>query len=249
MKGAWLTIQYSSRSSSSDHFVLGRDVLIGNPHTAVSITIPSSLMDDNDDDFFSDDGFDSLPPATLLKLEQDAIARRETQQPTNEHLNTARNNASDPQKVSYPSVYGDTTSGRTPRLYTGSANEYGGLEVGELDAEVFDGDDQSFVALEEQLPVFENGPAAQHWQATENIQPTINDNVTLQQGFEQRLPQPNADRMEIEDEYTTGQSFDNDLVQNELYDSHADLEQLNAYIREVSLCFPFRLFNVQIANC
>jgi hypothetical protein len=69
---------------------------------------------DDDDDYFSDD-FDSLPPGTLYQLEQSAY--QVTQAQRQHQLTTLK---------------------PPPPLHTGLTNEYGTLEVGELEAEVYD---------------------------------------------------------------------------------------------------------------
>lgn len=84
-------------------------------------------MEDNDDDYFSDD-FDALPPGTLYELEQHAF--QATQAPTTQH---------DAQPVQNErTVQNQATLKPPPRLHTGLTNEYDTLEVGELEAEVHD---------------------------------------------------------------------------------------------------------------
>lgn len=92
-------------------------------------------MEDNDDDYFSDDGFESLPPATLLQLEQSAYHATQAQRPPSEEANR-------PQSV-LPNPQADLSTRydaplRPPQLHTGITSEYGALDVGELDAEVLD---------------------------------------------------------------------------------------------------------------
>ncbi|CAL5870423.1 uncharacterized protein PFLUO_LOCUS4659 [Penicillium psychrofluorescens] len=69
---------------------------------------------DDDDDYFSDD-FDSLPPGTLYQLEQSAYQATQAQR-----------------------QHQSTTLKPPPPLHSGLTNEYGTLEVGELEAEVYD---------------------------------------------------------------------------------------------------------------
>lgn len=93
-------------------------------------------MEDNDDDYFSDD-FDSLPPGTLFELEQSAF------QATQAHATQKQN---DQYAQNTPAVYQrpqpargtSTTLKPPPRLHTGLTNDYDTLEVGELEAEVYD---------------------------------------------------------------------------------------------------------------
>lgn len=85
-------------------------------------------MENNDDDYFSDE-FDSLPPGTLYQLEQDAFQATQapaTQLPPESHYA--------PQEV-IPNIR-STTLQPPPRLHTGLTNDYDTLEVGELEAEV-----------------------------------------------------------------------------------------------------------------
>ncbi|KAJ5937208.1 hypothetical protein N7454_004863 [Penicillium verhagenii] len=93
-------------------------------------------MEDNDDDYFSDE-FDSLPPSTLFELEQNAFQATQGQAsqyqynlaaPTNSALHVQAEAA----------VHNSATLQPPPRLHTGLTNEYGTLEVGELGAEVYD---------------------------------------------------------------------------------------------------------------
>lgn len=84
-------------------------------------------MEDNEDDYFSDDGFESLPPGTLLQLEQNAY--RATQ---------AQRAPSAPRIVTPNVSTNDASVKPPPRLHTGLTSEYGALDVGELDAAVLD---------------------------------------------------------------------------------------------------------------
>lgn len=184
-------------------------------------------MDDNDDDYFSDDGFDSLPPGTLLKLEQDAIARRAAQQPASEASNVARNpNVPSRQRdVAGQSVYGNPTLTLPSHLHTGLTSEYGTLEVGEPDAEVLDGDDQSVIALDQRPAAFADRPPAQQYHPTEGIQFDRNRSVELQKDWEQ--PVDNVDIMEVDEAYM-GHAEDYS------HDSYGKIQELAARIEEVS---------------
>ncbi|KAJ5693238.1 hypothetical protein N7462_002661 [Penicillium macrosclerotiorum] len=92
-------------------------------------------MEDNDDDYFSDD-FDSLPPGTLYELEQNAfqatqtsaVPRHDAQVVSNETLLAPAR----------PTIHRSASLKPPPRLHTGLTNEYDVLEVGELEAEVHD---------------------------------------------------------------------------------------------------------------
>ncbi|KAJ5738080.1 hypothetical protein N7493_001235 [Penicillium malachiteum] len=95
-------------------------------------------MEDNDDDNFSDD-FDSLPPSTLFELEQSAFQATQAQASQYQHVQSRQNSTLLPGQVN-PAA--QTTSTSTlkppPRLHTGLTNDYDTLEVGELEAEVYD---------------------------------------------------------------------------------------------------------------
>lgn len=96
-------------------------------------------MEDNDDDYFSDDGFESLPPGTLLQLEQNAYRATQVQQsaPSNPPKSILPN--AQPTFTDQSTRYG--TSLKPPaHLHTGLTSEYGTLDIGELDAEVLDND-------------------------------------------------------------------------------------------------------------
>jgi len=93
-------------------------------------------MDDHDEDFFSDDGFDDLPPATLLQLEQNAIRSTQAKQ---QKPHSAPTRPPEPPRNFASRDLGQSGPTNT-RLQSGLTNEYGNLDVGELDAEVFDDD-------------------------------------------------------------------------------------------------------------
>lgn len=99
-------------------------------------------MDDHDEDFFSDDGFDDLPPATLLQLEQSAY--RSTQAHQQKPSLPPPTRPPEPPRTFASRDIGQSglanTNSIPSRLQSGLTNEYGNLDVGELDAEVFDDD-------------------------------------------------------------------------------------------------------------
>ena len=109
-------------------------------------------MDDHDEDFFSDDGFDDLPPGTLLQLEEAAYRNTPALQ---------QNPRPPPARPQEPPQYDASESIgqpgpahsnlKPPPLHTGLTNEYGGLDVGELDAEVLDDDTRSTSALDQAM--------------------------------------------------------------------------------------------------
>lgn len=116
-------------------------------------------MEDNDDDFFSDDGFDDLPPGTLFQLEQNALQATQAQnlapsQPTPE-LNIPARIVQDqflPRAHAFqakPSVSAHTTLQPPARLHTGLTNDYGDLDVGELDADVLDDENDTTIAFDQ----------------------------------------------------------------------------------------------------
>ena len=96
-------------------------------------------MENNDDDYFSDDlDFDSLPPGTLYELEQNAY--QTTQNPTTQHYNAPL----DPdihtefKAQAPPSVNLSAGLKPPPRLHSGLTNDFDSPEVGELEAEIHD---------------------------------------------------------------------------------------------------------------
>jgi hypothetical protein len=109
-------------------------------------------MEDNDDDYFSDD-FDSLPPGTLYQLEQNAFQATQapaTQQPDQPVLNESVRARS--------FAHASATLKPPPRLHTGLTNDYDTLEVGELEAEVHDNvDGQSVLPQDHPVLVADNG--------------------------------------------------------------------------------------------
>ncbi|KAL3494866.1 hypothetical protein BJX62DRAFT_196925 [Aspergillus germanicus] len=118
-------------------------------------------MEAIDDDFFSDDGFDDLPPDALLQLEQEAFRATQAEKPTQPeptiHVNWA---ARDVAGHYHPAgAHRRPGASRVPtvtlqppaQLHTGLTNDYGALDVGELDAEVFDAGPSPAVPLDETI--------------------------------------------------------------------------------------------------
>jgi hypothetical protein len=98
---------------------------------------------DDDDDYGSDE-FDSLPAGTLYELEQNAFQATQASQAVNNPLRTQPlNNAG---ALRPP-----------PRLHTGLSNDYNRLEVGELEAEVYENVEGQHV-----IP-HGNAPDGQRW--------------------------------------------------------------------------------------
>lgn len=93
-------------------------------------------MEDNDDDYFSDD-LDSLPPGTLYELEQNAFQATQAPVTQREQKQVAGNDYFHSQPA--PSVpQAAAALNAPPRLPTGLTNDYDTLGVGELEAEVHD---------------------------------------------------------------------------------------------------------------
>ena len=190
----------------------------------------SCLMENNGDEYFSDDGFDFLPPSTLLQLEQDAIARRTAQQiAQSEKSNLATRNGATRQ-----SAYGGGTSTlKLPQhLHTEFTGEYGALDVGELDAEVLDGDDQSVVALEEAPPAFASRTVFQQYHTLGHIQRDDSHSAVPPNSAEQR-GHGDADRMEIEDEDNSRLTADRGALHPGLHGSNEQMQGLATRIEEV----------------
>ncbi|KKK26759.1 hypothetical protein ARAM_000392 [Aspergillus rambellii] len=95
-------------------------------------------MDDNDDDFFSDDGFDDLPADALLQLEEDAFRATQAEKASQPEPSTRLNKISRVASDRRPANRNNATLQPPAQLHTGLTNDYGALGVGELDAEVFD---------------------------------------------------------------------------------------------------------------
>lgn len=107
-------------------------------------------MDDHDEDFFSDDGFDDLPPGTLLQLEEAAYRNTPAVQ-QNPQPPPARREEPPQYDASESIGQSGPVNSKPPPLHTGLTNEYGGLDVGELDAEVLDDDTRSTSALDQAM--------------------------------------------------------------------------------------------------
>ncbi|KAL6236306.1 hypothetical protein BDW75DRAFT_207212 [Aspergillus navahoensis] len=99
-------------------------------------------MEDFDDDVFSDDGFDDLPPDALEQLEQDAFRATQAGQATQRAPESRQDWAERDATIRYHQINPVNVANATLRppaqLHTGLTNDYGSLDVGELDAEVFD---------------------------------------------------------------------------------------------------------------
>lgn len=97
--------------------------------------------DSLDDDYFSDDGFDALPPSTLLQLEQNAFAATQ-QQPQHQQQGTKRqlNPQTSRQQRAANGLHGGHVL-QQPAVINLASSDYGDLDVGELDAGVLDNGD------------------------------------------------------------------------------------------------------------
>ncbi|GLI72393.1 hypothetical protein PoHVEF18_000565 [Penicillium ochrochloron] len=110
-------------------------------------------MEDIDDDYFSDD-LDSLPPGTLYELEQNAF--HATQGPATQQQHNAPLAPNEPALVH--TSHTAATLKPPPRLHTGLTNDYDTLEVGELEAEVYDNvEGQQAIAQAPAVLVTDNG--------------------------------------------------------------------------------------------
>ncbi|KAI9924569.1 hypothetical protein MW887_006842 [Aspergillus wentii] len=117
-------------------------------------------MEDDDEDFFSDEGFDDLPPSTLLQLEQNAYRATQAQRVQKPSLDDdviyegerpLENHVYQNSVVQEPHTRvpgpNNATLELPARLHSGLTNEYGTLDVGELDAEILNDDAASGTAL------------------------------------------------------------------------------------------------------
>lgn len=97
---------------------------------------------DNSDDEFSDDGFDDLPPGTLLRLEQNAYKATQAQGALHEQHHVSRPLQDDAQ--SHNGAHHDPSLSLTVPLpeNQGLSSQYGDLDVGELDAMVLEDGDE-----------------------------------------------------------------------------------------------------------
>lgn len=97
-------------------------------------------MEENDDEIFSDDGFDNLPPGTLFQLEQNAVLAnqaRSSAQPQHQPQHSRALVSHNPQtRASERSFLCNPSLNPPAHLHTGLTNDYGALDVGELDAVV-----------------------------------------------------------------------------------------------------------------
>lgn len=131
-------------------------------------------MDDLGEDFFSDDGFDDIPPGTLFQLEQNAFS---TTQALQQNSQPSVGPAEPPPGTTATRDLRQTdavnASVRPLRPYTGLSNEFGNVDMGELDAEVLDGDTGGTSALEQAIAFAEQTPQQQQQQS---YGPVVEDN-------------------------------------------------------------------------
>lgn len=181
---------------------------------------------DSDDDFFSDDGWDSLPPSTLLQLEQNAYQAtqvQKAQQTQDERVtplrsqstNTAQSHTSTSRQLIYPGP-----SLKPPPLPTGLTNEYGDLNAEEELGVVFDNAQGPMEALQQERAY------AQQLEADQDIR------MRELQHHNGATRQAATDGMEIEEEYIVDDTGGNGMV----YEQHgisAQMEELMARIDEV----------------
>ncbi|GAB1193188.1 hypothetical protein BDV32DRAFT_129966 [Aspergillus pseudonomiae] len=112
-------------------------------------------MEENDDDFFSDDGFDDLPPGTLFQLEQNAVLANQASQTQPQTIaaigQPSRAFAShDFQAAASEQTFTPNVSLQPPvHLHTGLTSDYGALDVGELDAAVLEDETESMHGLDQ----------------------------------------------------------------------------------------------------
>lgn len=169
-------------------------------------------MDENDDDYFDDDGLELLPQDTLLQLEQDAIARGEAHQ----QLPHGVSNASLLQGNRVQSIYEGSTLG-LPRQVQIESHEYGDLEA----AEVLDGDDQSAIALEQLATFTEPSLRYNH---TEDVHHRDGESMLRRATDNERRALADVDRMEVEEK-----GFDDPF-----HGSSRKMEELASHVEQVS---------------
>jgi hypothetical protein len=99
-------------------------------------------MEDDDDDYGSDE-FDSLPPGTLYELERNAF--QATQASASQYHSNPINSNPLLGAQAVPLSNNAGSLRQPPRLHTGLTNDYNTLEVGELEAEVYDNVDKRHV--------------------------------------------------------------------------------------------------------
>ncbi|PWY78463.1 hypothetical protein BO94DRAFT_567906 [Aspergillus sclerotioniger CBS 115572] len=145
-------------------------------------------MEDNDDDFFSDDGFDDIPPSTLFQLEQNAYhatqvqnpqqQQKEQQQPFTDSAKTPR---------TFSDLNRDAVAANAS-IHTGLSNDYDVWDIGELDAEV----------LDDGVPIQPNAALDQSATFSASVQHQQNDASAGEDNYGD-LPDP----MEVEEEGTS----------------------------------------------
>ncbi|CAG8882994.1 unnamed protein product [Penicillium egyptiacum] len=96
-----------------------------------------------DDDDYGSDEFDSLPPGTLYELEQNAFQATQASASQYHQKPIKSNPVLRTQAVPLSNNTGSLRP--PPRLHTGLTNDYNTLEVGELEAEVYDNVDKPHV--------------------------------------------------------------------------------------------------------
>ncbi|KAE8150762.1 hypothetical protein BDV25DRAFT_153826 [Aspergillus avenaceus] len=190
-------------------------------------------MEENDDDFFSDDGFDDLPAGTLYQLEQNAVLANQGQnsvpfQPpkTAGFAQPSRSlNGRNPLAgVSEQSFVSDTSLNPPAHLHTGLTNDYGGLDVGELDAVVLEDQIEPIHGLVQSANAF-GGPGihgvyAQHAEESRHMEGTFPEPMEIEgdtsyftdnyprayDALNEKLASENARYQQLTEELTTTKS-------------------------------------------
>ncbi|KAJ9300921.1 hypothetical protein DTO271G3_2085 [Paecilomyces variotii] len=185
-------------------------------------------MDDSDDDFFSDDGFESIPTSTLLQLEQSAYQASQAQkarQAPDRPVKSLQNQSTNPvqSRVStsrLPSHGGPSL--RPPSLPTGLSNEYGDINAGEeLEAELFDNAQGHIAELQREhvyMQEFQHGQDI-HTAGLQHLHGPVMQSAT--------------DGMEVE-EYVQDDTEVNDTFYYEQHGMSAQMEELTARIEELT---------------
>lgn len=128
-----------------------------------------------DDDDYGSDEFDSLPPGTLYELEQNAF--QATQATTSQHFSVPPINSNSVLRTHAAPSHHTGSLRPPPRLHTGLTNDYNTLEVGELEAEVYDNVDGQHA-----VPYGHHAPAADiEWA----VNGKMGDAMELDEGYEQ----------------------------------------------------------------
>lgn len=185
-----------------------------------------------DDDYFSDDGFEDLPPGTLWQLEQTAYQATRAQHPPAAPEPPRPVDQTPAAERSDISARFDTSLRPPAHLHTGLTSEYGALDMGELDAQVVDAETGQSALGQPPIVADDLVPPEQFVDEHQVFPPppAINPNWALEQ---MEVEEPDIPQHIHEDFSLRVQKVRNRLGQLNDANVHSSLLKMNASIRSL----------------